>query len=102
MLYVLSTASPKLRKQILKLAPDDLIHAINEIAYNILHGNHKIRKQMRANLEKYKSDLRKLAKPSRSLGPKRKVLVQSGGAFLPLLISTVLSGLIGKLLNRNE
>ena len=99
MLYVLKNASPKLRRAIVRLAPDELIYAINEIAYNILHGNHKVKRQKKDELEKYKSELRKLTKPSRTLTPKRKVLVQSGGSFLPILSSTVLSGVIGKYLN---
>lgn len=101
MLFVLKKATPKLRKAILKSAPDELIKAINEIAYNILNGNHRIGKKNKENLKKYKSQLRKLTQPNKSLKTKRKVLVQNGGSFLPYLLSTVLSGLIGKLLEQH-
>jgi hypothetical protein len=98
---VLKKASPKLRKAILKSAPDELIKAITEIAYNILNGNHRIGKKYKDNLKKYKSQLRKLSQQSNSLRAKRKILVQSGGSFLPYLLSTVLTGIIGKLLEQH-
>ena len=102
MLFVLKNASPKLRKSILLAAPDDLIKAIYEIAFNILSGNHKINYKARDELKKYKNHLRKLVQPSRSLTLKRKVLVQNGGSFLPFLLSTVLSGILGKILQQND
>ena len=88
MLFVLRNASAKLRKSILLAAPDDLVKAIYEIAFNVLSGNHKINHKARDELKKYKKHLRKLVQPSRSLTLKRKVLVQNGGSFLPFLLST--------------
>lgn len=102
LLFVLKNASPKFRKSILLSAPDDLIKAIYEIAFNVLAGNHKINLRSKNELKKYKKQLRKLINPSRSLTLKRKVLVQSGGSFLPFLLSTVLSGIIGKILKQND
>ena len=81
LLFVLKKASPKLRKSILLAAPDDLIKAIYEIAFNILTANHKINFKSKEELKKYKSHLRKLVQPTRSLTSKRKVLVQTGGSF---------------------
>lgn len=100
-LFVLKHASPKLRKAILKNASNDLIRVINEIAYNVLNGNPKIKKQDRDRLKKYKSQLRALSKPSRSIALQRKVLVQSGSGLLPLLLSTILSSIIGRYLANN-
>ena len=102
MLYVLKNASPKLRKSILQVAPDDLVKAIYEIVYNVLCGNHKIQNKTKTELKKYKNHLRKLVNPSQSLSVKRKVLVQQGGSFLPFLLSSVLSGIIGKILQQND
>jgi hypothetical protein len=95
---VLRNATPKMRKTILASAPDDLIKTINEIVYNILIGNHYISKKSKTGLKKYKNKLRQMVKHSRSLTTQRKVLVQSGGAFLPILLSAILSGIIGKIL----
>lgn len=100
-LFTLRRASPKLRKAILQSAPDDLIKSIIEIVFNILRGNHKISKSCKDSLKKYKKQLRNLSEPSHSLKVKRRVLIQQGGAFLPILLSTVLSGIIGKLLEKN-
>ena len=102
MLFVLKNASPKLRKSILQVAPDDLVKAIYEIVYNVLCGNHKIQNKTKTELKKYKNHLRKLVNPSQSLTAKRKVLVQQGGSFLPFLLSSVLSGIIGKILQQND
>ena len=102
MLFVLKNASPKLRKSILVAAPDELIKAIYEIVYNVLSGNHKIKNKTKAELKKYKNYLRKLVNPSQSLTVKRKVLVQQGGSFLPFLLSSVLSGIIGKILQQQN
>lgn len=102
MLFVLKNASPKLRKAILLSAPDELIKAIYEIAFNILSGNHQINTKAKGDLKKYKKHLRKLVQPSRSLASKRKVLVQNGGSFIPYLLSAVLSGIIGKILQQPQ
>lgn len=100
MLYTLKSAPVKLQKSILKNCDDEVIKAIIEIVFNILEGVHKISPKTKHELEKYKLELRKIACPGRTLANKRKVLVQKGGSFLPILLSTVLSGIIGKLLGK--
>lgn len=102
MLYVLKGASPQMRKSILKLAPSEVIEAIHEIAYNILSGGYPVNLRSKSALQKYKSQIRNLVYPSRSLTAKRKVLIQSGGSFLPLILSIILNGVIGKILEKNE
>ena len=102
MLYVLNKAQPKLRKAILQTAPNELIKAICEITLNILADNHKICNKSKTKLKKYKTQLRELVKPSRSLASKRKVLIQKGGSFLPILLTSILSGIIGKILRQHE
>lgn len=98
MLYALKNSTAKVQKAVLKTCPDDLIETIIEIVFNVLQGIHKVSPPTKRNLEKYKLDLRKIVCPIRSLDSKRKVLVQKGGAILPILLSTILSGLIGKFL----
>ena len=97
MLYVLKDADPKLRRAILRHADDDVIKTINEIAYNTLKGNTKLSGKVKNSLNPYKKELRCLKCPKKTLKSKRKLLVQKGG-FLPVLIGSILSGLIGKLL----
>lgn len=101
MLYVLSRANPKLCSAIMKNADPELIKTISEIALNILAGNNKISNKSRKKLSRYKRQMRRLACSKQSLRSKRKILVQKGG-FLPMLIGSILSGIIGALLQKHE
>lgn len=94
---MLKTAKPKLRAAILKNVESNVIQAINEIAYNTLNGNNKLNNKTKKHLKKYKNEIRCLSCPKRSISSKRKVLIQKGG-FLPTLIASVLSGIIGKII----
>lgn len=96
MLHTLNSASPKLRRSILENCDTDLIKTFSEIAINTLQGNVNISKKTKADLEKYKSKLRKLACPKTSATIKRKLLVQSGG-FLPTLLSIVATTILSSL-----
>lgn len=98
MLHVLKNASPKLRKAILNNASPDIIKMICEIAMNILNGNHTISPVIKKRIGGYKKVLRQLSCIKRSTPAKRKILIQSGGGFIPILIGSILSGLIGKFL----
>lgn len=101
MLYVLKNANSKMRKAILQHADPDVIKTISEICYNTLHGNNKLHSRTRNRLRFYKSQIRSLASPKRSIRSKRNIIVkQYGGAFLPTLIGTVLTGVIGSILNK--
>lgn len=97
-LQLLKTSNKKLRGSVLKTCNDDAIKAIVEIIINTLNGNNKISKHVLTRLKKHKSILRTLACSRKSLKAKRKILIQKGG-FLPVLIGTVLSGIIGKLIS---
>lgn len=97
MLYVLRKAKPKLRNAIIKNADGELIKTICEIALNTLNGNNKVSYKTKSDLKRFKREIRCLACPKRTLSSKRKVILQRGG-FLPTLISTILAGIIGKLI----
>lgn len=101
MLHVLKHSKPKLRKAILSNADDDLLNTINEIAYNTLQQNNPISSKTKSSLKRHKHSLRRLACPKQSLQSKKKLLIQKGDGFLPILLGTVLSGVIGHLLNRS-
>lgn len=95
-LHILKNATPQLRKNILKKANPDLVKALCEICMNTLNGNMKISKSTKSQLKKYKKTLRNLASSKLNLLRKRKILIQKGG-FLPLLLSSLLTGAVGKL-----
>lgn len=98
-MYILKNAKPKLRNAIVKNADDDLIKTLHEIAHNTLHKNNPINVKQKKILKRYKTPIRSLACPKRSLSQKRKLIIQSGG-FLPALLGTVLSGLIGSIIDK--
>lgn len=99
-LHVLKNCRPKLRKVLLKASDPEVIKTLCEIALNTLNGNNKISKQCKLKLKKYKRVLRSLICPKLKLSSKRKILIKQKGGFLPVLIGTVLSGLIGQLINK--
>lgn len=99
MLYVLQKASPKLRKNILQNVNIETIKTLCEISINTLNGNNPICKQYANKLKNYKTPLRMLACPKRTLKSKRNILVQTGG-FLPALLGSLLTGVIGSLIEK--
>jgi hypothetical protein len=100
-LHVLRNAKPQARRALLASADDDLIKAIVECAINTLNGNHKLTKEDKGKLSKYKNRLRALVNPKISFKSNRKLLVQKGGFIVPLHTS-ILSGVIGSLISGNN
>lgn len=91
LLRVLHSARPKVRKAILKEADKDIVCTLCEISDNLLCGNLPLNKSHKDKISKHKSILRRLAKRGEHWKSKKKVITQSGGAFVPLLISALLS-----------
>ena len=98
LLQVLGSSKPKLRKAILKAVDPNVINLLSECSLNVLEGNVKLKPCVKRELSKYKGSLRSLT-ANTSLAKKRRVLIQKGG-FLPALLGSVLSGLLGTLLSR--
>lgn len=101
MLYILKDCKPKLRKTILQNADNGLIKTLNEIVHNTLNGNNVIDKKTKTKLEKYKKHMRCLICPKKSISSKRKLLIQNGG-FIPTLIASILTGIIGRVLENGK
>ena len=91
LLHVLQGAKPNLRRAILQESDKALIYTICEICENLLIGNVNLNEKQRQKLKRYRRQLRRLAERGEGWENKREVLVQSGGAFLPLLLSVVSS-----------
>lgn len=98
MLFVLKNADTKTRKYLLKRVNCEVIKTIAEIAYNTLVGNNTLTAQTRNSLYRYKKELRALACLNRKITSKRRIVIQKGG-FLPILLGTVLSGVIGAIID---
>lgn len=98
LLQILATAAPSTRKKILKAAGYKLVKAIVESVCNVLVGNVKLAPQRVKKLRKHKSTLRKIhSKKSKKWTHKKSIIVQSGGSFLPLLLTPVISYLLDKI-----
>ena len=99
-LHDLKDVKPQARRALLASASDDLIKAIVECVINTLNGNYKLTEDEKSNLQKYKNRLRTLVNPKISFKIKRKLLIQKLWFIVPLL-TNVLSGEIGALINDN-
>ena len=96
-LQVLQSAKPKLRKAILENSDKALVYTICEICDNLLRGNIPLSESHKAKLRRHRDKIRHLAQRGGGWQVKKKALVQTGGAFLPVLlriISTVLPALL--------
>lgn len=100
LLRALKDANPRMRRAMIRAADKDLLLTLSECSLNVLNANQRISPRCRATLQKYKTALRQLAAPSSevSYARKRRLLEQRGG-FLGVLLSSVLGGLLSKLVS---
>ena len=91
LLEVLSKAKPKLRKSIIHGADRNVICALCEISHNLLQGALPLSPSQIGKLSKHKRPLRRLAQRGEGWKKKRDFLEVNGGAFLPALVSALLS-----------
>lgn len=97
-LHVLRNAKPQARRALITSVNDGLLKAIIECAIDTLNGNYKLTKDEESKLQIYKKWLCALLNPKIIFNIKRNLLIQEGGFIVSLLI-TVLSGVIGALIN---
>ena len=91
-LKVLSKCNSKMRKSILDHADKELVSSICEFILNCMNGNITINEETKSKLNRHKNILRNLLiKKKVSIKKKKNLLKQKG--FLPILLSTVISGL---------
>jgi hypothetical protein len=74
-LHVIKDSKPQTRRSLLASASHELIKAIVECAITTLDDNHKLNKDEKAKLSKYKNRLRALVKPKVSFKSKWKFLI---------------------------
>jgi len=84
-LHILKDTKPQARCALLVPGDNELIKAIVECAINTLKENHRLTKDEKGKVKKYKNRLRKLVNNEISFKSKRKFLVQKGGFVVPLL-----------------
>lgn len=104
-LNALCHANDEQRKALLRTADKALVRCICECALNVLHGTVDIKHSHKHRLSKHKHVLRKITNngSTKQKGgggnwkSKKRVIVQSGGAFLPLLLAPIVGTLVSKL-----
>lgn len=96
LLETLAKAKPVVRKTMLKNSNFGLIKSIVECIENVLDGNVKLDKNRLRKLKKYKNQLRKIYTSGKKWTSKKKVIVQTGGAFLPALLVPIISALAAR------
>lgn len=89
-LELLVSASPHMRRNILKSSDDKLIQLLIECCFNTVIGGVEFSKYRLNKIRKHKEIIRKISDPSIKLENKRKLLVQSGGFFLPVFLTAIL------------
>lgn len=98
LLRALAKLGPKERAALLKAVGDKEIHCICECIYNTLKGKVPLSIHQKRRLSQHKHILRRLVKPGEPIFKKRKLLIQKGGALLPLILAPLISGILGSLL----
>lgn len=94
----IANSPPKKRKKLLEKANLQLIKSIVECVENVLRGNIRLKNENNVNLTKHKAILRKIFNSENKLRAKKKIIVQNGGGFLPVLLAPVISILTERLL----
>lgn len=96
-LQALHKLKPNYKIALLKAADDSAINCICECIYNVLKGSLPISKKEKTKLSKHKNTLRELVRKG-YIKKKKKIIIQKGGAFLPIILSTLLSGVLSSLI----
>lgn len=90
-LKLLKESKPVLRQNIIRYSDENLIKTIKECVYNTLKGNIPLKKSEISKLKTFKKVLRKIFRYGGRLKKTRKIIIQSGGAFLPTLLSPIVT-----------
>lgn len=96
LLVALQTLKPKYQKALLKSCDEDEINCICECIHNVLQGKVPLKEKDKKSLKQYINLLRKLVRKT-TTKVRKKIIVQKGGAFLPIILGSILSGLISGL-----
>jgi triphosphoribosyl-dephospho-CoA synthetase len=92
---ILSLATPRARKELIRKGDRELIDCVSECCHNILHGKVILTSNQKNQLKRYKDKIREVAKKKTSLCKKREI-IQKGG-FLGIVLPAV-AGFLGNLL----
>lgn len=92
-LHVLCKCNKKMLKAIIDSSDKELISCICECVLNCINGNVKVNDDDLRKLKRYKKILRDLLNKHKPIKNKKKILIQHGNGFLPILIPTIIQAL---------
>lgn len=96
-LQALHILKPKYQKVLLKSCTEEEINCICECIHNILQGKIPLEEKEKNKLKKYKNLLRQLVRKTTNK-IRKKIIIQKGGSFLPIILSSIISALVGSLI----
>jgi hypothetical protein len=96
---ILSLATPKARRQLVRDGDREVIDCISECCVNILKGRVHLSPKQKSHLQKHREQLRTICKKKISL-KKKKEIIQKGGFPLAAILAPVAAALGGLLFNR--
>jgi hypothetical protein len=100
-LRLLHNTNSRQRKELIRTASKDQILSVCECAFNILRKNVELNPYQIKQLRKAKRIVYTIADKKVPVAEKKKKLEQTGGgAFIPLLLAPIVSGLVGSLFDR--
>jgi hypothetical protein len=92
-LRVLGNCKKKMLKAIITSSDKELISCICECILNCLNGNIKLKDKEIVGLRPFKRIFRELLIKKKPLKRKKKILIQHGSGFLPILIPAIIQAL---------
>ena len=98
MLNAIHQCTPDERKQLLRVAKPELIHAICDCIVNVVYGKVPISNYNKCQLRKKVTVLKKLSSSKEAAAKKKKLLIQHGGGFLSTILGPVLKTIAGAVL----
>lgn len=98
LLKALLKVNPQQRLAILKSADKTIIKCLCGCALNVIKGKIAVDSVHKRKLGRYKALLRKLVHKKGGWKQKRKILIQKGGNFIPLILGPILSAVLNAVL----
>ena len=97
-LTALLQMKPKERLDVLQQADEDLVRCLCACALNVIKGNVTVNSAHKKKLSPHKHLLRALVLRKGGWKHKKKILLQKGGNFIPLLLGPILSAVLSSVL----
>ena len=93
----IAKCSKKQRINCIKNARPDELKSLCDCSLNVYRGNVRLKKPDFEKLYPFRRTLKKISEGKGRAGKKKTLLLQKGGALIPLLLSAVLPSLISSL-----